>query len=290
MASVLARPLRAVLHGLLLRGLRPPQMPHTPGWVDGRIDGLRLSALQVCGGRGQRLAAWLALPLTASVDRPAPVVVAVHGWGANASTLSPLVEPLVRAGVAVMLFDAASHGLSSTEAFSSLPRFAEDLAAVLDTLRGVPAVDSGRVALLGHSVGAAAVLLHTARHGGVQALVSLSAFANPREVMERWLQAHHIPRRGIGTAILDHVQHVIGERFDHIAPEHQMPGIHCPVLLVHGARDQTVPLSDAHRLRSSLRHGELLVVDADHDLRVPLQPYTDHLVRFFSTHLETCTT
>lgn len=283
-------PLRAVLHGLLLHGLRPPRLPHTPGWTDGRIGGLRLSALQICGGRGQRLAAWLALPSGASAEYPVPVVVAVHGWGANASTLSPLVEPLVRAGVAVMLFDAASHGLSTTEAFSSLPRFAEDLAAVLDTLREVPVIDSGRVALLGHSVGAAAVLLHTARHGGVQALVSLSAFANPREVMERWLQAHHIPRRGIGTAILDHVQHVIGERFDHIAPEHQMPAIHCPVLLVHGARDQTVPLSDAHRLRSSLRRGELLVVDADHDLRVPLQPYTDHLVRFFSTHLETCTT
>jgi len=261
-------------------------MPHAPGWIDGRTDGRRLSMLQVRGGRGQRLAAWLALPPGAGVDRPAPVVVAVHGWGANASTLSALVEPLVRAGVAVALFDAASHGLSAAEEFSSLPRFAEDLAAVLDTLRGLPVVDSGRVALLGHSVGAAAVLLHTARHGGVQALVSLSAFANPREVMERWLQAHHIPRRGIGTAILDHVQHVIGERFDHIAPEHQMPDIDCPVLLVHGARDQTVPLADAHRLHSALRRGELLVIDADHDLRVPLQPHTDQLVRFFRAHLD----
>ncbi|NZD57063.1 alpha/beta hydrolase [Sphaerotilus montanus] len=284
--SLLTHPLRAVLHRLLLRGLRPPRLPHTPGWTDGSTDGHRLSVLQVCGSRGQRLAAWLALPPAASTGHPVPVVVAVHGWGANASTLSSLVEPLVCAGVAVMLFDAASHGLSAAEEFSSLPRFAEDLAAVLHTLRGVPAIDTGRVALLGHSVGAAAVLLHTARHGGVQALVSLSAFANPREVMERWLQEHHIPRHRIGTAILEHVQHVIGERFDHIAPEHQIPGIDCPVLLVHGARDQTVPLSDAHRLRALLRQGELLVVDGDHDLRVSLQPYTDQLVRFLSTHLQ----
>lgn len=230
--------------------------------------------------------AWLALPQAASVECPAAVVVAVHGWGANASTLSPMVDPLVRAGMAVVLFDAASHGHSSAEEFSSLPRFAEDLASVLDSLRDLPAVDARRVALLGHSVGAAAVLLHAARYRDVRAIASLSAFANPREVMERWMQAHHIPRRWIGTAILEHVQDVIGERFDRIAPEHQLPGIDCPVLLVHGAQDRTVPLSDALRLRAALRRGDLLVVDGDHDLRLSLKRYTDHLVRFFSAHLE----
>lgn len=281
-------PLRAILHWLLLRGLRPPRLKHDPPWANDQIDGLRMSAIQVRGGRGQRLAAWLALPRAACAERPAAVVVAVHGWGANASTLSPIVDPLVREGIAVMLFDAASHGDSSSETFSSLPRFAEDLAAVLDTLREVPAIDCRRIALLGHSVGAAAVLLHSARHGGVRAIASLSAFANPKEVMERWLQQHRIPRRWIGTAILELVQDVIGERFDHIAPEHHLTDIDCPVLLVHGAQDQTVPLSDARRLQSRLRHGELLIVDGDHDLRVSLQPHTGHLVRFFSAHLADC--
>lgn len=280
-----ASPLRRALHAVLLRGLRPPRLPHAPGWADGPGGGLHLSAHGVVGSRGQRLAAWLALPHAASVERPAPLVVAVHGWGANASTLAPMVEPLVRAGIAVLLFDAANHGLSSVEEFSSLPRFAEDLAAVLAGAGDLPGVDAGRVALLGHSVGAAAALLYAARHGGVQAVASLSAFANPREVMERWLQEHRIPRRWVGSAILEHVQDVIGERFDHIAPEHQLQAIDCPVLLVHGAHDRTVPLSDAQRLLPALRRGELLVVEGDHDLRQALAPYTGEIVRFFSTHL-----
>jgi uncharacterized protein len=104
-------------------------------------------------------------------------------------------------------------------------------------------------------------------------------------VMERWLQQHHIPRRWIGAAILDHVQEVIGERFDHIAPEHQLPRIACPVLLVHGDQDQTVPVSDARRLQASLRCGELLVVEGRHDMRASLAPHAGQLVRFFSTHL-----
>jgi pimeloyl-ACP methyl ester carboxylesterase len=282
----LPQPVRAALHWMLLRGLRAPRLPHEPGWTDGTLGARGMTPFRVRGARGQHLAAWVALPQTACAAQPVPVVVAVHGWGANGSTLAPMVEPLVRAGIAVVLFDAASHGESSAEAFSSLPRFAEDLAAVLDALREMPAIDAKRVGLLGHSVGAAAVLLHTARQGGVRAVVSLSAFAHPREVMERWLQEHHIPRRWVGGAILEHVQAVIGERFDHIAPEHQLARIACPVMLVHGEQDQTVPLSDAHRLHALLRSGELLVVEGDHDLRVSLAPHADQLVHFFRTHLE----
>ena len=285
----LPQPMRAALQWMLLRGLRAPRMRHAPGWADGIAGALGMTPFQVRGARGQHLAAWVALPNSACAAHPVPVVVAVHGWGANASTLAPMVTPLVRADVAVALFDAASHGESSDEAFSSLPRFADDLAEVLAALRVHPALDAQRVGLLGHSVGAAAVLLHTARQGGVRAVVSLSAFAHPREVMERWLQAHHIPRRWIGAAILEHVQQVIGERFDHIAPEHQLAHITCPVLLVHGAQDQTVPLPDAHRLRALLRSGELLVVAGDHDLRVALEPHAGQLVRFFGTHLEATT-
>jgi uncharacterized protein len=280
------QPGRAALHWMLLRGLRAPRLPHAPNWADGTSGAQGMTPFLVRGARGQHLAAWAALPRTACAAQPVPVAVAVHGWGANGSTLAPMVEPLVRAGIAVVLFDAASHGDSSAEAFSSLPRFAEDLAAVLDVLRSHPAIDAGRIGLLGHSVGAAAVLLHTARQGGVRAVVSLSAFAHPREVMERWLQEHHIPRRWVGAAILEHVQDVIGERFDHIAPENQLAHITCPVMLVHGEQDQTVPLSDAHRLQALLRAGELLVVAGDHDLRVSLAPHSDQLVRFFSTHLE----
>lgn len=284
----LPQPLHAVLHAMLLRGLRAPRLPHPPGWTEGlpgASGACAITPFQVHGARGQRLAAWMALPPSASASQPVPVVVAVHGWGANASTLAPMVQPLVRAGIAAVLFDAANHGDSSAEAFSSLPRFAEDLAAVLHALRHQPGLDTGRVALLGHSVGAAAVLLHTARQGGVRAIVSLSAFAHPREVMERWLQEHHIPRRWIGEAILEHVQQVIGERFDHIAPQHQLAHIPCPVLLVHGGQDRTVPLLDAQRLHGLLRQGQLLVVDGDHDLRVALAPHADRLVNFLSTHL-----
>jgi uncharacterized protein len=285
-AGRLPQPLRGMLRGVLLRGLRAPRLPHAPGWTEAAAGTRSLLPFAVHGARGQRLAAWMALPEWAAEPHAVSVVVAVHGWGANASTLAPVIEPLTRAGIAVVLFDAANHGESSHEAFSSLPRFAEDLAAVLAAIRDHPALDMDRTGLLGHSVGAGAVLLHAARQGGVRAVVSLSAFAHPREMMERWLQAHRIPRRWIGTEILEQIQEIIGERFDHIAPQNQVAAVRCPVLLVHGEHDQTVPLSDAHRLHGLLRNGELLVVSGQHDLRSSLAPHSGRLIRFLRTHLE----
>lgn len=248
-----------------------PPLPLRP------LSGPPLQPLRLTGQRGQTLAAWLARP---AASTRAPVVIVLHGWGANASTLWPVVEPLTTAGLAVLLLDAANHGDSSPEAFSSLPRFAEDLASARRALATLDGVDATQVALLGHSVGAAAVLLHAAADPSVRAVVSLAAFAHPAEVMQRWLREHHLPMRWPGRAILDEVQQTIGARFDDIAPLRSITRITAPVLLVHGEHDEVVPLSDMLRLRALARHADALVVGGGHDLREALPPHAPRLVRF----------
>jgi pimeloyl-ACP methyl ester carboxylesterase len=103
--------------------------------------------------------------------------------------------------------------------------------------------------------------------------------------MQAWLCAHHLPQRWPGEAILAHVQAVIGESFDDIAPLHTLPRVACPVLLVHGAQDSTVPLADVHRLQAVLPTAETLVVQGTHDLREALQPHAQVLVGFLARHL-----
>lgn len=90
--------------------------------------------------------------------------------------MGPVVPPLQSAGFATLLLDARCHGQSDDEEFSSLPRFAEDIAAGLAWLRQQPEIAPDRIALLGHSVGAGAAIPHAARHGDVRAVASLAAF------------------------------------------------------------------------------------------------------------------
>jgi pimeloyl-ACP methyl ester carboxylesterase len=207
-------------------------------------------------------------------------VLVMHGWGANAAMMWPVVPPLHAAGFAVLLVDARCHGRSDDEKFTSMPRFAEDIAAGLDWLRLQPDIAADRLALLGHSVGAAAALLHASRHHDVRAVVSLSAFAHPREVMRRFMADKRVPYPVLGWYVLRHVQHVIGASFDDIAPLATLTRVRCPTLLVHGRADRTVPADDAQRLLAVSKGARLLLVEGDHDLSDALAPHAAVLVDF----------
>ena len=286
-----------LFHHAILRGLRAPRVRHTPPLLALAAPGANLRALRLHGVRGKQLAAWFACPHHHGASGSAPAVLVMHGWGANASMMWPVVQPLLDAGMAVLLLDARCHGDSDDELFTSMPRFTEDIATGLRWLHDEPTVDRERIALLGHSVGAAAALLHASRAGrGVapgqvaapRAVVSLSAFAHPQEVMCRLLAEHHVPYPVLGWAVLRHVQHVIGARFDDIAPIHTIRAAPCPVLLVHGRDDTTVPLDDACRLLRAAPHAQLLTVAGGHDLRDALAPHAPEILAFLHRHLHPC--
>ena len=271
--------LRRLAHRAILRGLRAPRLAHTGHPVEQGLAADRVREVHIPGPRGRDLFAWLVLPAQASAQ-PAPAVLVMHGWGANAAMMAPVVPPLHNAGFAVLLIDARCHGRSGDEAFTSMPRFAEDIAAGLAWLRQQPEVAADRLALLGHSVGAAAALLHASHHHDVRAVVSLSAFAHPREVMRRFMAEKRVPYPVLGWYVLRHVQRVIGVSFDEIAPLATLARVRCPTLLVHGLGDRTVPVADAQRLLAASAHARLLLVDGDHDLREALAPHAGSLVAF----------
>jgi uncharacterized protein len=280
--------LRQLSHWAILRGLKAPRVPHGDGICRLGLPADQLLRVPLPGPGGRRLAAWLALPEEVS-PAGAPAVLAMHGWGANASMMGAVVAPLVDTGMAVLLLDARCHGESDDESFTSLPRFAEDIEAGLRWLRERWDIDSSRIALLGHSVGAAAALLQASRCSAelpVRAVVSVSSFAHPHEVMRRWLAEHRLPYTIIGWYVLRYVQRVIGARFDDIAPIHTVAQMTCPVLLVHGRDDTIVPLDDALRLQRSAKKAELLVIEGDHDLRESLGPHAPEIVDFLRRSLE----
>lgn len=197
----------------------------------------------------------------------APALVVMHGWGGNAEMMLPLAAPLHAAGYALLLLDARCHGRSDGDGFASLPRFAEDIEAGLDWLAGLAGTPPAGLGVVGHSVGAGAALLVATRRPDVGAVVSLAAFAHPAAMMRRWLQARRIPFRPLGAYVLAYVQRVIGFRFDDIAPVNSIGRVHCPVLLVHGLADTTVPVDEARAIHAARGRQavELLLIPGSHD-------------------------
>lgn len=245
---------------LIRRGLAAPRVAEQR---DPGAAGLPFRTVSFPTAHGRMLRGWF---IPASKDA-APAVALLHGWGGNAETMLPLAGPLHRAGHAVLLFDARCHGMSDGDGFASLPRFAEDLEHALDWLRGQPGIDPNRLAAIGHSVGAGAALLVASRSPRLAAVVSIAAFAHPAAMMRRWLAWRRIPYRPVGWAILEYVQHVIGARFERIAPVNTIRRIHCPVLLAHGTEDVTVPVDEARQIFANRAHDavELLLLQGGHD-------------------------
>lgn len=269
----------------IVRSFRAPRLTHeiSPAELE-----LPFREVTIASANQTHLFAWL---IAAPSGLPAPAVLVMHGWGANAALMLPAVQPLHGAGYAVLLMDARCHGRSDDDDFSSLPRFAEDIEHALDWLATQPEVDSGRIALLGHSVGAGAVLLAATHRRDIAAVVSVSAFAHPREVMRRLLTHHHLPFMPFGWYVLRQVQHMIGHRFNDIAPLRSIANVHCPVLLAHGRDDASVPFDDAHRLLAAgLQAGRqvrLLALEGGHEVSDALLQHEgamlDFLARAFAT-------
>lgn len=210
-------------------------------------------------------------------------VILTHGWGANRKALQPLVPLLVSAGWNVLLFDVRNHGNSDEDSFSSMPRFAEDIDAAIAWLHQTH--EQHPIALIGHSVGAAATLLAASRRNDLSAVVSLSSFAHPADMMKRWLADKGIPYFPVGWYVLRYVERVIGHTFDSIAPMKTIQQVQCPILLVHGESDTIIPIVDAHQLAGKLNNAELRIVSGGHDLTHSIIEHGDELTRFLTLSL-----
>lgn len=267
---------RAAVHWGIRKGLAAPRVPHD---TDPAALGLGFDTVRIATANGKTLHGWF-IPVPGSAA--APAVVVLHGWGGNAALMLPLARPLHAAGFATLFVDARCHGASDEDSFASLPRFAEDVEHAFDWLATRAGVDPRRIALLGHSVGAGAVLLAASRRPQVAAVVSVAAFSHPAAMMRRWLAARRLPERPVGRYILDYVQRTIGHRFDDIAPVATVSRIRRPVLLVHGEDDEVVPIDEAHQIFAARGETpvELITVSGDHESFADLEHHLGSLTDF----------
>ena len=190
----------------------------------------------------KRLFGWF-LP----AGRPAATLVMIHGWGGNSEFLLPLAELFVGAGLNVLLVDSRNHGRSDSEGHSSLVKFAADLGSAVDWAKQ-QSDHAGPVALCGHSLGGGAALLAAADRDDIAAVISLATFAHPTDMMRRFMKQGHVPDL-IAPAVLRYVEFLIGRRYDEIAPINTVCRVACPVLMVHGRSDRTVPMADMESIR-----------------------------------------
>lgn len=109
-------------------------------------------------------------------ERP-PVVVLAHGFAVDRAIMSPLARSLVAHGYAVVSFDWRGHGSNRQPFHNGNEELRDDLTAVVDWVEDSPRVDSRRLVVMGHSMGAAGVLDFANRDPRPAAVVPISGAA-----------------------------------------------------------------------------------------------------------------
>jgi pimeloyl-ACP methyl ester carboxylesterase len=183
---------------------------------------------------GLALAGYEWRPVRNELDLP-PVLL-MHGWDSRASQLGPIVKTLVSAGHRVIAFDAPGHG-DSPAAHVTVSTFA-DLVLTADR-------DFGPFhAVLGHSVGGAAVVLASARGLRTRRIITLAAPASLRRASKRVAAFIGLPPRAT-EAMLQAAAKSNGRSLDAL----ESTGLTLPsgvsALLLHDPRDVQVPASES---------------------------------------------
>ena len=133
----------------------------TLGWILIALGGALASWIQTAGGRvevrdvrfvgasGTPMSALLYVPPGVSAKRPAPGILAIHGYINSRETQSGFAIEFARRGYVVLALDQTGHG------YSAAPAFANGFGGPdgLRYLRSLDIVDKNNVGLEGHSMG-----------------------------------------------------------------------------------------------------------------------------------------
>lgn len=137
-------------------------------------SGIRVDTVWI-EANGRKLSALVSRPKDTDESSPLPGTVVFHGFSGSKEMMRPFTELLARLGIITVTVDQQGHGLSEGKLgdLDDDDGLALDGVKVVEYLRALPDVDSSRVAILGHSMGAGTAISTSLSLGDISATVLL---------------------------------------------------------------------------------------------------------------------
>ena len=226
----------------------PPFAPLPAGAVQLWLDG------------GQKTEAWFLPPLAGAGRRPA--LLFFHGNAEVIDMLSGEVDQIRRWGFSVMLVEYPGFGRSAGR-----PTEATIVAAAVaayDALVSRPEVDSRRIIAFGRSLGSGAAC-GLSVHRPLAGMILQAPFTSLRDFAPRFLVPPLLVR----------------DPFDNRQVLKRYQG---PVLILHGSRDDIIPVAHGRELARTAPMAELVEMDCAHnDCPPDERVYWETILRFIKS-------
>ena len=223
----------------------PPSQRPLPAALAARAEDV------VIPGNTLPMKAWLLRP----AGSPTGTVALVHGWGQDSGRMGPLAAHVVARGMTALLVDLPAHGRTGAVSRYNAALMVDDLRAVRDwiatrdDLLGLPA------AILGFSFGGLGAYVAASRDTRWAALVVIAAPLGTMEAARIYLDDKGLPGKWLDGMVRRSFVRAVGvepETFDAVR---NLAAIRVPVMIVHGEKDELVPVWHAERLHAAVPAG-----------------------------------
>ena len=183
---------------------------------------------------------WLFKPIGVDDAVPGPAVLMAHGNRELIDFYRERAKGYQRLGYTVLLCEYRGYGRSTGA--HSRERVAADFKAFYDYLVSLRFVDPKKVVFHGRSLGGSA-LSELARNRQAAGIIVESTFISIQEM------AHGAPN------------FLLVDRYDTLSSLMDYPG---PILIIHGTRDDVVPVRHALEMKKRIPRAELILYDFGH--------------------------
>jgi len=239
--------------------------------------------------RGETLKGVVHHPRTADLSKAA---ILCHGMESNKESekIVALSQALAERGVAALRFDFSYAG-ESTGRFEEITYSGEveDLKAAFNFMSQLGAK---KIALFGSSMGGTVSLLFSAEQTPT-ALVTLAAPLHPQRMTDSLLSREEVKQWRLVGYLTYHGRRLNSSLLDDLGKINVTEAarkIRCPLLVIHGDRDETVPVEEAYELYGLIPNLKRLCIlqGGDHRFSNPslLKKALQESCEWLTQHLE----
>lgn len=211
-----------------------------------------------------------------------PTVILAHGFGVTkeeSGMFDSIAKNLSEAGILVFRFDFSGCGESEGDySETSLSKLKSDLFKILEFVKSQPKVDTSRIGILGQSFGTATTITLEPK---VKCLIMMGSTSHPKETLIKLFGEGYNPdsisTRVKPSGVITKLKPQFWKDFDNHKLLDSIQKIYCPILFIHGEKDDKVPLyeMEAYFNNANEPKEKIIIEGADHGLR----PHRDKMYK-----------